>query len=76
MQKGGPGFGYGFVCAFCFTMAFFCLLCGLVLDGFKDTVQDELEVKREQHTCSAAAHVTEVWCMLRTIVGQVTYLGA
>lgn len=47
MQKGGPGFGYGFVCAFCFTMAFFCLLCGLVLDGFKDTVQDELEVKRE-----------------------------
>ena len=45
VQKGGPGFGYGFVCAFCFTLAFFCLLCGLVLDGFKDNVQDQLEVK-------------------------------
>jgi hypothetical protein len=47
VQKGGPGFGYGFVCAFCFTLAFFCLLCGLVLDGFKDTVKDHLGVKRE-----------------------------
>lgn len=48
IQKGSPGFGYGFVCAFCFTLGFFCLLCGLVLDGFKDTVKDQLEVKREQ----------------------------
>lgn len=45
VQRAGPGFGYGFVCAFCFTLAFFCLLCGLVLDGFKDTVQDQLETK-------------------------------
>jgi hypothetical protein len=59
VQKGGPGFGYGFVCAFCFTMAFFCLLCGLVLDGFKDTVQDELEVKREHPTSArSCAHAS------------------
>jgi len=45
MNKGSPGFGYGFVCAFCFTLAFFCLLCGLVLDGFKDVVKLQLEVK-------------------------------
>eukprot|EP00879_Flechtneria_rotunda_P019795 GHRR01020807.1.p1 GENE.GHRR01020807.1~~GHRR01020807.1.p1 ORF type:complete len:193 (+),score=56.80 GHRR01020807.1:314-892(+) len=45
IHKGGPGFGYGFVCSFCLALAFFCLLCGLVLDGFKDVVQDELEVK-------------------------------
>lgn len=30
----------------CFTVAFFVLLCGLVLDGFKDVVTSELEVKR------------------------------
>eukprot|EP00775_Hariotina_reticulata_P012892 gene12892-13018_t len=45
VNKGSPGFGYGFVCAFCFTLAFFCLLCGLVLDGFKDVVKGQLEVK-------------------------------
>lgn len=45
IQKAGPGFGYGFVCAFCFTLAFFCLLCGLVLDGFKDTVKTQMQVK-------------------------------
>uniref|UniRef100_A0A383W088 Uncharacterized protein n=1 Tax=Tetradesmus obliquus TaxID=3088 RepID=A0A383W088_TETOB len=45
VSKGGPGLGYGFVCAFCFTLAFFCLLCGLVLDGFKDVVRDQLQMK-------------------------------
>jgi hypothetical protein len=33
------------MCAMCFTLAFFTLLCGLVLDGFKDVVASELEVK-------------------------------
>jgi hypothetical protein len=32
------------VCDFCFTLAFFCLLCGLVLDGFKDVVREQLQV--------------------------------
>lgn len=47
IEKRGPGLGYGFVVAMCFTLAFFVLLCGLVLDGFKDVVNSELEVKRE-----------------------------
>lgn len=47
IEKRGPGVGYGFVVAMCFTLAFFVLLCGLVLDGFKDVVHDDLEVKRE-----------------------------
>lgn len=33
--------------AMCFTLAFFVLLCGLVLDGFRDTVKDDLQ-KRER----------------------------
>lgn len=45
VNRAGPGMGYGFVCAFCFCLAFFCLLCGLVLDGFSDVVRDQLEVK-------------------------------
>eukprot|EP00877_Chromochloris_zofingiensis_P002190 jgi/Chrzof1/11972/Cz06g16170.t1 len=45
IDKRGPGFGYGFIVAMCFTVAFFVLLCGLVLDGFKDVVTSELEVK-------------------------------
>lgn len=32
--RSGPGFGYGFIMAWCFVMAFFCLLCGLVTSGF------------------------------------------
>jgi hypothetical protein len=43
INKSGPGFGYGFIVAFCFTLAFFCLLCGLVLDGFQDVVKNQLE---------------------------------
>ena len=45
IDKRGPGLGYGFVVAMCFTLSFFVLLCGLVLDGFSDVVKQELEVK-------------------------------
>ncbi|GBF93754.1 hypothetical protein Rsub_06086 [Raphidocelis subcapitata] len=45
IEKRGPGLGYGFIVAMCFTLAFFVLLCGLVLDGFRETVSTELEVK-------------------------------
>ncbi len=55
IEKRGPGLGYGFVVAMCFTLAFFVLLCGLVLDGFRDVVTAELEVKREY---AAAACLT------------------
>lgn len=56
IEKRGPGLGYGFVVAMCFTLAFFVLLCGLVLDGFKDVVKGELEVKREPPRHALAAH--------------------
>jgi hypothetical protein len=53
------------VCAFCFTLAFFCLLCGLVLDGFRETVRDQLAVKREWHTdvLHLAASAASACCM-------------
>lgn len=43
INKSGPGFGYGFIVAMCFTLAFFTLLCGLVLDGFESTVSNQLQ---------------------------------
>lgn len=64
IQKGGPGFAYGFVCAMCFTLAFFVLLCGLVLDGFQDTVKDQLEVKCECAVlwCGVCWGCGVLWC--------------
>lgn len=41
--KQGPGFGFGFIVAMCFTLSFFCLLCGIVLQGFEDVVKQQLE---------------------------------
>ncbi|MEW5298390.1 MAG: hypothetical protein WDW38_000876 [Sanguina aurantia] len=43
MNRSGPGFGYGFLVAFCFTLSIFCLLCGLVLQGFQKVVSESLE---------------------------------
>jgi hypothetical protein len=50
-DKRGGGFGFGFIAAMCASLAFFALLCGLVLDGFKDVVRSELQVKREFAFC-------------------------
>jgi hypothetical protein len=47
LKRSGPGFAYGFITAMCFTLSFFVLMCALVLDGFRDVVSSELEVKRE-----------------------------
>jgi hypothetical protein len=44
--KNGPGFGYGFVVAWAFVMAFFTLMCGLVIEGFKNVVAGELETRK------------------------------
>jgi hypothetical protein len=41
-KKAGAGFGEGFVVAWSFVMAFFCLLAGLVLQGFTTTVDTQL----------------------------------
>ncbi len=38
INRSGPGFGYGFLVAFCFTLAFFVLLVGLIMDGFRGQV--------------------------------------
>ncbi len=38
LTQGGPGFGYGFIVAWAFVMSFFTLLCGLIVEGFKDTI--------------------------------------
>lgn len=43
VNQTGPSFGYGFIAAWCFVMSFFTLLCGLVMEGFKDVVSDQLE---------------------------------
>jgi len=40
INRAGPGFGFGFIVSFSFILAFFLLLCGLVLDGFRTTVQN------------------------------------
>jgi len=42
INRGGPGFGYGFLTSFCFTISFFSLLCGLVLESFSQTALDQL----------------------------------
>ena len=34
--------GYGFVVGWCFVMAFFSLMCGLVMQGFTSTVEGKL----------------------------------
>ncbi|GIL69805.1 hypothetical protein Vretimale_10147 [Volvox reticuliferus] len=50
INRSGPGFGYGFMVAFCFTLAFFCLLVGLVMDSFKATIHSTLEGKNTSWT--------------------------
>lgn len=42
INRTGPGFGYGFMMAWAFIMAFFTLLCGLILEGFKSVVTTNL----------------------------------
>ncbi|GLC41916.1 hypothetical protein PLESTB_001047200 [Pleodorina starrii] len=50
VNRSGPGFGYGFMVAFCFTLAFFCLLVGLVMDSFRATVHDYLQAQSASWT--------------------------
>ncbi|GAX80171.1 hypothetical protein CEUSTIGMA_g7609.t1 [Chlamydomonas eustigma] len=38
INRAGPGFGYGFIVAFCFCLSFFLLLSGLVLDSFRPKI--------------------------------------
>lgn len=45
LNRSGPGFGYGFMVAFCFTLSFFSLLVGLIMDSFREVVHTTLEGK-------------------------------
>ena len=40
INRAGPGFGYGFIVAFCFCLSFFLLLAGLVMDSFRPAVKN------------------------------------
>lgn len=42
INRSGPGFGYGFIMSYAFTVAFLALLVALVLDGFQDVVDNQL----------------------------------
>jgi len=57
INRGGPGFGYGFMMAFSFSLSFFLLLCGLVLDGFRPQVQLILECKN----CTSGSNSTSIF---------------
>lgn len=52
-MKSGPGFGYGFIVAWAFVMSFFTLLCGLIIEGFKDVVVTQLEQRKLPHAMHA-----------------------
>lgn len=39
IKRAGPGFGYGFVVAWCFVMSWFTLICALILDSFNKQAQ-------------------------------------
>lgn len=52
-----PGFGYGFIVAWAFVLSFLTLMCGLILEGFNDTVTTELEKSED-------AFPKDVWGVL------------
>ncbi|GBF99933.1 hypothetical protein Rsub_12626 [Raphidocelis subcapitata] len=55
MARGAAGFGYGFMLAWAFVLSFFTLLCGLVIEGFKDVVVKELEKTENWTTLATGA---------------------
>ncbi|KAL6755307.1 hypothetical protein V8C86DRAFT_2678901 [Haematococcus lacustris] len=56
INRSGPSFGYGFVMAWCFVMAFFTFLCGLVLDSFGDVVKEHMEKETNWKTYWTGAY--------------------
>lgn len=47
INRSGPGFGYGFLMAWCFVLSFFLFLCGLVLSGFSDVINQCPQIQNE-----------------------------
>ncbi|MEW5307497.1 MAG: hypothetical protein WDW36_009888 [Sanguina aurantia] len=65
INRSGPGFGYGFIMAWCFVMAFFTLLCGLVLDSFSGTVASDLASEPSWGAISTGVYSgTVVFCFV------------
>lgn len=65
IAKTGPGFGYGFIVAWAFVMSFFTLLCGLIMEGFTQTVETQLTaggVNRAEQPNAFAAVAVESRC--------------
>eukprot|EP00199_Chlamydomonas_sp_CCMP681_P006188 CAMPEP_0119108960 /NCGR_PEP_ID=MMETSP1180-20130426/16460_1 /TAXON_ID=3052 ORGANISM="Chlamydomonas cf sp, Strain CCMP681" /NCGR_SAMPLE_ID=MMETSP1180 /ASSEMBLY_ACC=CAM_ASM_000741 /LENGTH=209 /DNA_ID=CAMNT_0007094647 /DNA_START=160 /DNA_END=789 /DNA_ORIENTATION=- len=58
INKSGPGFGYGFIMGWCFVMAFFTFLCGLVLDSFGDVIKSQLEDEKWKSYWTSAYYGT------------------
>ena len=65
INRAGPGFGYGFIVAYSFALAFFLLLCGLVLDGFKQVVKETLEPAAGELIARYTAHGTPLHAPFR-----------
>ncbi|GLC40172.1 hypothetical protein PLESTM_001009900 [Pleodorina starrii] len=57
INRSGPGFGYGFIMAWCFVLSFFCFLCGLITSGFYPIVQQKLEADTTWSKIDTGAYV-------------------
>ncbi|GIL78972.1 hypothetical protein Vretimale_191 [Volvox reticuliferus] len=56
INRSGPGFGYGFIMAWCFVLSFFCFLCGLITSGFQPVVENDLESKTKWSKIDTGAY--------------------
>ncbi|GFR46625.1 hypothetical protein Agub_g8230 [Astrephomene gubernaculifera] len=72
INRSGPGFGYGFMVAFCFTLAFFCLLVGLIMDGFREVIDTQLTEKPVSSNSTVSAVLDTNWTKYSTEL----YVGA
>ena len=66
INRNGPSFGYGFIMAWSFVMAFYCLLCGLVLDSFSTTA---LETNGNTGAYEAC------WLKVSNAIASVAWIG-
>mmetsp|Transcript_16518 Transcript_16518/g.35726 ORF Transcript_16518/g.35726 Transcript_16518/m.35726 type:complete len:230 (-) Transcript_16518:301-990(-) len=61
INKSGPGFGYGFIMAWSFVMAFYCLLCGLVLDSFTTNVDFVTDQHELNNSTGWTSYYTQIY---------------
>ncbi|KAG2487183.1 hypothetical protein HYH03_014161 [Edaphochlamys debaryana] len=79
INRSGPGFGYGFLVAFCFTLSFFMLLVGLIMDSFIDTVRSSLQAATDVSSWtkySTELYIgTEVFCFICAAMFMIFFLA-